>query len=274
MSESKSDSKSVRLPNALADRVNGIKPMARRVTWVESCFDLVPLPPAEVDEAEVARAGVARPESLVEAPVAGVETKMKVALPEPFPNPSPGSIVEAGDGLGSGWIRRSLSLPIPLADALDNISDQRHAVEMLVAVTGDLSHADRVHAVLDAHSEVVQIARDLRQLHSLLGPSLPPRLAMHLRQAAHLWAGKLLRRLGEEPPAVALPVPALGTQQAPEGVPGHWEPVLLWMPVRLHNRVPDLQSTLTESLTESDAKWESLVGEFFANERKKVEAKS
>lgn len=83
MSESKTDSKSVRLPNALADRVNAIKPMSCRVTWVEQAFRVVPVPNEGEPSVPVARDGVARPESLVEAPVAGVETKMRVALPEP-----------------------------------------------------------------------------------------------------------------------------------------------------------------------------------------------
>lgn len=261
----------VRLPVALVDRMNAIKPMARRVVWVTRAFEVVPLPPAEVDaEAEVARAGVAPAEASADAPAAGAEAKVTVALPEPSPDLSPGSIVEAGEGSGAGWIRRSLSLPIPLADRLDQLSasDQRHAVELLLAVFPDITHADRVRAVLEGNGELVQMARDLRALHALFGPSLPPRLAMHLRQAAHLWADKLLRGLGEEVPDQALPVPALGTQVAPEGVPGHWEPVTMWLPFRLAHRVPDFQRTLTASLAESDATWEGLVGEFFVNERK------
>jgi hypothetical protein len=241
---------------------------------VESCFDLVPLPPAEVDEAEVARALSAPAEPVGVTPIAGVEPEVTVALPEPSPSPSPGSIVEAGDGLGAGWIRRSLSLPIPLADRLDQLSaaDQRHAVELLLAVFPDITHADRVHAVLAAHGEVVQIARDMRELRKMFGPSLPPRLTLRLRHAAHMWADKLLRGLGEESPAVELPVPGLGTEIAPEGVPGHWEPVVIWMPFRHHHHVPDLQVTLTESMRDSDEKWESIVGNFFVNERKTVEA--
>ncbi len=252
----KKEAKVMKFSESLYRRLKAISP-AKREVIISSALDAL-----------VARAAIAPAEAVGEVSVAEAETETKMVLPEHHAELSPGSSGKPVEG--SALVRRSLFVPIPLADCLDQLSaaDQRHAVELLLAVFPDITHADRMRAVLEGNGELVMIAKDLRQLHKMFGPSLSPRLALRLRNAAHLWADKLLKGLGEEPPAMALPVPALGTMVAPDGVPGHWEPVVMWMPVRLHHRAPDLQVTLTESLRVSDAKWEQIVGVFFATRRK------
>lgn len=252
--------------------MNGITPMARRVAWVKTCFEVVPLPPPVADEDDVARAGVAPAEASADGPAAGAVAKVTVARPELSPELSLDSIVEAGEWSGVGWIRRSLSVPIPLADRLDQLSaaDQRHVVELLLALFPDIGHADRLRAVLAAQGELGAIARDLRGLRGIFGKDLPPRLALHIRNAAHTWANRLLKAIGEEVPVMALhPESALAAYAPPEGVPSSWEPVVMWVPARMMHRVPDMQASITGTLAASDAKWEELVGVYFMNKRRK-----